>query len=205
MPSKRGKVKAQVQQMPSRITHMLLLLLLLPLILHVPSCATGADCRWSQIGIRINVGIEISVDTCNIWVSTENYDRFIMRQPTTAATAAAASASTTATWPSGCDRFGLFVSGSWPTEYAQDIDFRQVMRQLINHFFVAHWLGDYVAVATSTPPTGNRQPATSNVQQLLLPLTECWQHVERAAAAAAAVASPCILAGCLLLFSAWFC
>lgn len=66
MPSKRGKVKAQVQQMPSRITHMLLLLLLLPLILHVPSCATGADCRWSQIGIRINVGIEISVDTCNI-------------------------------------------------------------------------------------------------------------------------------------------
>jgi len=47
-----------------------------------------------------------------------------------------------------------FASGSWPTEYAQDIDFREVMRQLINHFFVAHWLGDYVAVAaTGTPAT----------------------------------------------------
>jgi len=88
-----------------------------------------------------------------------------------------------------------FASGSWPTEYAQDIDFRQVMRQLINHFFVAHWLGDYVAVAAAVASLLQQ----AHRQQLPLPLTECWQHVERAAAAASWL-SPLILRLILLTF-----
>lgn len=88
-------------------------------------------------------------------LSAENYDRFIMRQQTTA-TALASRDSESGT----CLRQVLAPDwGSWAAEYAQDIDFRQVMRQLINHFFVELWLGDYVAVASRCVDV----PATATV------------------------------------------
>lgn len=93
----------------------------------------------------------------------------------------------TTTWPSGVDPAGCLAHwlAGWLTALApsgpqnmRDIDFRQVMRQLINHFLVVcaqKCIGWGIMLLPSEQK--QQQQREQRQQPPPPPLTECWQNV----------------------------